>query len=362
MQSIYALGKLRATSRAPARGNHRVGRMSDQQSWYEEKQSAWLYRVVAKAESDPRIRRLFEALSQAAEDQSAQWPHDGATFKPSRRAHVVALIVQAFGPRRLRPMLAAMKIRGLSVYDSMVPHSHAMPVNAGDIGRRHKGFGGGNLRAAVFGVSDGLVSNTSLLMGVAGAAVNHDALITTGVAGLLAGALSMAAGEYTSVRSQREMYEYQIGLEQDELAKYPEEEAEELALIYEARGLTLQKAREVSSELMRDPKRALNVLAREELGLNPDDLGSPWSAAFYSFVSFAVGALVPLIPFILGFAGSTGLSIAAVAASVALLIVGGTLSLFSGKSALIGALRMLMIGGGAGLVTYSIGLLVGAAV
>jgi VIT1/CCC1 family predicted Fe2+/Mn2+ transporter len=237
-----------------------------------------------------------------------------------------------------------------------------MPVNVGDIGRRHKGFGGGNLRAAVFGVSDGLVSNTSLLMGMAGATSQNEFLITTGIAGLFAGALSMAAGEYTSVRSQREMYEYQIGLEKDELSEYPDEEAEELALIYAARGMPLERAREVSKELMRDPKHALDTLAREELGLNPDDLGSPWGAAIFSFGSFAVGALIPLAPYLLGVVGRSALVASGVAAGLALLVVGGTLSLFSGRSALYGALRMLFIGGGAGIVTYLIGSLFGAAV
>jgi VIT1/CCC1 family predicted Fe2+/Mn2+ transporter len=186
--------------------------------------------------------------------------------------------------------------------------------------------------------------------------------VTTGVAGLLAGALSMAAGEYTSVRSQREMYEYQIGLEQDELNEYPDEEAEELALIYEARGMPLERAREVSKELMRDPKHALNVLAREELGLNPDDLGSPWGAAIFSFVSFAIGALIPLLPFMFGASNGSALVASAVSAGIALTAVGGTLSLFSGRSAIYGALRMLFIGGGAGAITYLIGSLFGAAV
>jgi VIT1/CCC1 family predicted Fe2+/Mn2+ transporter len=172
----------------------------------------------------------------------------------------------------------------------------------------------------------------------------------------------MAAGEYTSVRSQREMYEYQIGLEKDELDEYPDEEAEELALIYEARGLPLQRAREVSKDLMRDPKHALDVLAREELGLNPDDLGSPWGAAFFSFVAFATGALIPLLPFLWGMAGRDALTTSAACASAALLAVGGTLSLFSGRSALYGAFRMLAIGGGAGGVTYFIGTLFGTAV
>jgi len=339
--------------------------MSGEQSWLEEKQSAWLYREVAAAEIDPRMQKLFLSLADAAESQAKQWTgaHTSLLFRPSLRARAVALLVRRFGPKHLRPMLAAMKIRGLSAYDTMaVGGTHAMPSNVGDIGRRHKGFGGGNLRAAVFGISDGLVSNTSLIMGVAGAATNNQMLITTGVAGLLAGALSMAAGEYTSVRSQREMYEYQIGLEKDELDEYPDEEAEELALIYEARGMPLQRAREVSKELMRDPKHALDVLAREELGLNPDDLGSPWGAATFSFISFATGALIPLTPFLLRMTGERALVTSATCAGVALMAVGGTLSLFSGRSAAYGALRLLMIGGAASAVTYWIGSLFGAAI
>lgn len=340
--------------------------MSGHESWLEEKQSAWLYRQVAEAERDPRMRKLFLSLAEAADSQADQWTRGQATphFAPSMRARIVAALVRRMGPRHMRPILAAMKVRGLSAYDSLPaqPGSHAMPSKVGDIGLRHKGFGGGNLRAAVFGVNDGLVSNTSLLMGVAGAAVGNEILITTGVAGLLAGALSMAAGEYTSVRSQREMFEYQIGLEKDELDEYPNEEAEELALIYEARGMPLDRAREFSKDLMKDPNHALDVLAREELGLNPDDLGSPWGAAIFSFMSFAVGALIPLMPFLFGLQGSAALITSAACAGVSLMLVGGTLSLFSGRSALYGALRMLAIGGGAGVVTYLIGSLFGAAV
>jgi VIT1/CCC1 family predicted Fe2+/Mn2+ transporter len=343
----------------------RVSKMSGHESWLEEKQSAWLYVQVAAAEDDPRMRKLFLSLAEAAESQAKQWTgaQAGLHFTPSLRARVVATLARRFGPRHLRPMLAAMKIRGLSAYDAPASNgTHAMPVNVGDIGRRHKGFGGGNLRAAVFGVSDGLVSNTSLLMGVAGAATQNQLLVTTGVAGLLAGALSMAAGEYISVRSQREMFEYQIGLEKDELDEYPDEEAEELALIYEARGMPLERAREISKDLMKDPTRALDVLAREELGLNPDDLGSPWGAAIFSFVAFAFGAVIPLLPFLLGVAGQRAIVMSAVCAGIALMVVGGGLSLFSGRSAIYGAARMVAIGGGAGAVTYLIGTLFGAAI
>jgi VIT1/CCC1 family predicted Fe2+/Mn2+ transporter len=229
-------------------------------------------------------------------------------------------------------VLAAMKVRGLSVYSSAAP-GHAMPTRIEQVGGRHRGIGsGGNLRAAVFGVNDGLVSNTSLIMGVAGAANEPGLILTSGVAGLLAGALSMAAGEYVSMRSQREMYEYQIGLEREELNEYPDEEAEELALIYHARGMDMDEARAVAGKMLKDPEHALNTLAREELGLNPDDLGSPWGAALFSFLAF------------------TG---------VALFVVGTTLSLFTGRGALWGGMRMLLIGGASGAATYAIGTLLG---
>jgi VIT1/CCC1 family predicted Fe2+/Mn2+ transporter len=178
---------------------------------------------------------------------------------------------------------------------------------------------------------------------------------------LLAGALSMAAGEYVSVRSQRDMYEYQMALEREEVAEYPEEEAEELALIYEARGVDIQQAREMSRALLARPEQALDTLAREELGLNPDDLGSPWHAAAFSFVSFGVGATVPLIPFLLGVRGTSAIAAAAVLTLAALFAVGMVLSLFTGRAAWRGALRMLAIGGGAGIVSFLVGRALGAA-
>jgi VIT1/CCC1 family predicted Fe2+/Mn2+ transporter len=234
-----------------------------------------------------------------------------------------------------------------------------MPDASSGVERRHRGLaGGGNLRAAVFGVNDGLVSNASLILGVAGAAAEPGIILLSGVAGLLAGAFSMAAGEYVSVRSQREMYEYQIGLERDELEAYPEEEAKELALIYEARGLAWLEAKRLADSMIADPERGLDTLAREELGLNPDELGSPWGAAAFSFLSFAAGALIPLLPFLLGkSAWSLYVSIALTAA--ALFAVGSTLSLFTGRGALHGGGRMLLIGGAAGALTFAIGKLLG---
>jgi VIT1/CCC1 family predicted Fe2+/Mn2+ transporter len=340
--------------------------MSALESWHEEKQSAWLYRRMVEAETSADKRKLFAALADAAESQSRVWAREveraGAAlpeFSPTLRARIVARLLRAFGPRPLGPILAAMKVRGISVYSgASLRLGHAMPVSVEEVGGRHRGVSGGNLRAAVFGVNDGLVSNTSLIMGVAGAAPEPGIVVLSGVAGLLAGAFSMAAGEYVSMRSQREMYEYQIGLERDELAEYPEEEAEELALIYHARGMDLKDARKMSGQLIQNPEHALDVLSREELGLNPGDLGSPWGAAVSSFLSFAAGAIVPLLPFLLA-SGTTALASAAATAGVALFAVGTALSLFTGRNAWWGGARMVLIGGSAGALTFLIGRLLG---
>jgi VIT1/CCC1 family predicted Fe2+/Mn2+ transporter len=228
--------------------------------------------------------------------------------------------------------------------------------------RRHRAASsGGSLRAAVFGMNDGLVSNTSLILGVAGADAAPNAILIAGVAGLLAGAFSMAAGEYVSVLSQRELFEHQIALEKAELEEYPEEEAEELALVYRARGLDDTEAKRLASRVMSDPKSALDALAREELGLDPDDLGSPWGAAASSFAAFAVGALVPLAPFVF-LAGSHAVVAAALVAALALFAVGAALALFTNRSALASGVRMLAIGALAGGATWCIGKLFGVAI
>ena len=341
-------------------------------SWYHEKESAWLYRQVAAAEADPRKSELFLKLAAAAEEQAAKWQAAAAraagdsaprTFTPSLRARIVARLLSRFDPRSLRPVLAAMKLRGLSIY-STPPGAggHAMPTSLAQVGARHRSALGGSLRAGVFGVNDGLVSNVSLTLGVAGAGAASGYVLTAGVAGLLAGALSMAAGEYVSVRSQREMYEYQIALEREELAEYPQEEAEELALIYQARGVELSQARAVSQALLANPAKALDVLAREELGLNPDDLGSPWRAAATSFVAFGIGAAVPLTPFLAGASGLRATVSAAAITLVALFAVGLGLSLFTGRQAVRGALRMVLIGGGACAVSFLVGRALGVAI
>ena len=340
-------------------------------SWYHEKESAWLYRCVARAERDARKSRLFEQLADAAEEQAGRWEQLAARsgtaprkFTPSLRARIVERLLTRFDPASLRAVLAAMKLRGLSVYSALSGSiaGHAMPTTLAEVGARHRSSIGGSLRAAVFGVNDGLISNMSLVLGVAGAGAGGGYVLTAGAAGLLAGALSMAAGEYVSVRSQREMYEYQMALEREELREYPDEEAEELALIYQARGVDLEQARAVSRALLARPDQALDVLAREELGLNPEDLGSPWRAAISSFITFAIGAALPLAPFVARLAGTQAIVAAAALTGAALFAVGLGLSLFTGRDALRSAVRMVLIGGGAGTLSFLVGRALGVAI
>jgi VIT1/CCC1 family predicted Fe2+/Mn2+ transporter len=272
----------------------------------------------------------------------------------------VAKLVKRLGPRRMRGVLAAMKVRGMSIYGAMPRDvGHAPPTPSSGIERRHRGLaGGGNLRAAVFGVNDGLVSNASLILGVAGASADPNVVLLSGIAGLCAGAFAMASGEYVSVRSQREFFEHQIGLERDELEQYPDAEAQELALIYEAKGLPLKEATRLARQIIADPEHALDTLAREELGLNPDELGSPWGAAISSFLSFAAGALLPLLPFILA-PGPRALPIAIAVTALTLFGVGALLSLFTGRNTLYSGARMLFLGTLAGGITYLVGRIAG---
>ncbi len=346
--------------------------MNPLESWNEEQRAVYLYRACADAERGTSHGELFTRLAGEAEAQAAIWRAQltarGADAPPpfvaDARTRLVARLVELFGPRRMRPVLAAMKVRGMSIYSSGAPaqvEGHAAPQMAGRIERRHRGLaGGGNLRAAVFGLSDGLVSNASLIFGVAGAGASTGVVVLSGVAGLAAGAFAMAAGEYVSVQSQRELFEYQIGLERDELDQYPEAEAQELALIYAAKGLPRRQAEQVAKKIVADPAHALDTLAREELGLNPDELGSPIGAALTSWCAFALGALVPLAPFILHARQALFASI--VAAATGLFVVGAILSLFTGRRAWWSGARLMALGACAGAFTFLIGRLFGVAV
>ncbi len=222
----------------------------------------------------------------------------------------------------------------------------------------HRTDKSGALRAAIFGVSDGLVSNTALVMGFAGSGVSNSTVLFAGFAGLLAGAFSMGAGEYVSVASQTDLFRRELRLEAQELAEKPQEEQRELELLYRAKGLDPETARRTAAKIMSDPKTALDTLAREELGLDPDELGNPKKVAASSFAAFAVGAVVPVVPYVF-LSGLTALWVAIGLAVVAMLLVGGTVGKLSGLGVARSALRQLLVGGGAAAVTYVLGRLVG---
>lgn len=216
----------------------------------------------------------------------------------------------------------------------------------------------GTFRAAVFGVNDGLVSNMSLVMGVAGASTDTRFVLLAGVAGLLAGAFSMAAGEYVSMSAQRQLFENEIEIERRELAEDPRGEQKELELIYRSKGLPNAAAAQLASEMMSDPDVALDTHAKEELGLNMKELGSPWGAAASSFVSFVIGAGVPVLPYML-LSNGVAFMASLVLSALALLAAGAMISSYTGRNKVISALRMLLIGFGAAAVTYLVGRAIG---
>jgi VIT1/CCC1 family predicted Fe2+/Mn2+ transporter len=232
-------------------------------------------------------------------------------------------------------------------------------IGTPEIHHKHRDVTGGWLRPATFGVVDGLVSNFALVAGVVGGGAGGHTVVLTGLAGLTAGACSMATGEYISVTSQNELAQAEIAREQQELATNPEEELHELTLAYEAKGVRPELAAEIARELTADPDVAWRVHVREELGVDPDDLPSGWSAAASSFAAFALGALLPLLPFVFG---ASDIAPALVASSAGLVVTGALTAKLTASSGWFGASRQLLLGGVSAAVTFGVGLLVGTGV
>jgi VIT1/CCC1 family predicted Fe2+/Mn2+ transporter len=227
---------------------------------------------------------------------------------------------------------------------------------------RHRAPGGNSLRAAVLGANDGLTSNLALVMGVAGASLRPAAILVTGITGLLAGSCSMAIGEWISVQSARELYQRQVRTEATEIRDVPDEEQEELALIYEAKGIPQDEAQEIAGRLMADERTALDALVREELGLDPSTLGgSPYSAGGSSFVLFALGAILPIVPYFFT-SGGAAVALAIAFAAIGLFAIGALITLLTGRSVFFSGTRQLLFGLLAAGVTFGLGHLVGAAI
>ncbi|HEX3537422.1 MAG TPA: VIT1/CCC1 transporter family protein [Stellaceae bacterium] len=350
---------------------------------------AAIYRGLAEAETDPHLKEVYRRLAAVEEAHAEFWRRQldrvGAKVphpRPGWRSKALAWLALHFGPQFVLPTITTLERRDSGQYDNQpeavagglpaAERSHERVIQAvergvpgglsgGQLARlegRHR-TGGNALRAAVLGANDGLVSNLSLVMGVAGAAVSGRTILLTGLAGLVAGACSMAMGEWLSVTSSRELNQQQIDIEADELKHMPEEEEQEMALIYQAKGLPEAQAKALAKELMSNKETALDTLTREELGIDPDELGgSPWAAAAASFGLFATGAIFPVIAFF-WLDGAAALMTSLALSGIALALIGAGTSLFTGRSFAFSAMRQLLTGFAAAGVTYGIGRLVG---
>ncbi len=368
-----------------------------------ERDAIALYDALASIEKDPRRASAFRTIAGNERRHAEVWAGKlrelGADVptvaRPRLRVQSIILLARVFGTRAVSDLVQALEGDEEDAYQGQGSpeveaiaadeREHAeiwkrlengrgdVEISAEDLQtahadrarsmgrdeRWHRSGQSGTLRAVIFGISDGLVSNTSLVMGVSGASVGEPRFVLlAGIAGLLAGAFSMAAGEYISMQSQRELYERQIALERAELEAMPEEEQAELAAIYRAKGFSAADADKIAEKLFRDPERALETLIREELGLDPDQLGSPWGAASGSFVAFAIGAMVPVLPFLFG-GGLTIIAVSIVLSLTAMFGVGVGVSLLTGRSALFSGLRQVVIGAAAAAVTFLVGRLIG---
>jgi VIT1/CCC1 family predicted Fe2+/Mn2+ transporter len=348
---------------------------------------------MAAAESDEHLASVYVRLAEVEERHLGFWEDklrsvgvDPGPRRPSWRARIMSVLARRLGPQLVLRTVATLEqidqtgyddqpeTEGTPMRDQERSHARVLRYVAGGSPRgvagetlarlegRHRAIGGNALRAAVLGANDGLTSNLALVMGVAGARLTSSAILITGLTGLLAGACSMAMGEWVSVQSARELYERQVRTEAAEIRSVPDEEQEELALIYEAKGLPQHEAEQVAERLMADEQSALDAMVREELGLDPGTLGgSPNSAATSSFVLFAVGAFVPLIPYIF-FGGGAAVFAAIIFAAAGLFIIGALITLLTGRSAVFSGGRQLIFGLLAAGVTFGLGRLIGTVV
>jgi VIT1/CCC1 family predicted Fe2+/Mn2+ transporter len=350
-----------------------------------------LYRLLAEAERRPALKSLYERMAATETRHRDLWAERlrelgvEPAAKPSLRVRFLGWLARRFGTSVVAPVVMQMEMGGTDMYDAQpeavaaglpaderqharifrqLSSSRDRQAAATEIGRlegRHRMASGNALRAGVLGVNDGLVSTLILVMGVAGADPGRNFVFLSGITGLLAGSFSMALGEWVSVRSSAEAFERELAIERDEIAMIPEEEMAELALIYEAKGLTREQSQEAASQIFRDKEAALDTLAREELGMSPDDIANAWVAALTSFVLFAAGAFLPVLPWL--FAGGwTATALSAVLAGAGLFGAGAATSIFSARPVLLTGGRMLVLGLGAAAITYGLGAAIGVGV
>jgi VIT1/CCC1 family predicted Fe2+/Mn2+ transporter len=351
--------------------------------------ASYLYGVLAQNEEDSNLASVFRQMSEIEKEHAVHFCEasglDINDFHPSWRAKTLHTIGRIFGYDYVLGVLldteknlaqsVLLKKRNSNVDFSGTEVNHVkilrnilenqQNVNAGQLARlekRHRTVGGNAIRAAVLGGNDGLVSNFSLVMGVAGASAQQENVVLAGTAGLLAGALSMALGEWISVKSSQELYENQMKLELEELELNPEGEKKELKLIYMSKGIPEEQAAFMAEEIMNDKDKAHQVLIREELGIQPEELkGSAMEAAVSSFILFAIGAIIPVFPFFF-LNGWMAITVSAAASALGLFLIGGAITLFTGKNLWFSGFRQVFFGLSAAAITFGIGKLIGFSV
>ena len=352
---------------------------------------AALYLALAQTEKQPQLAEVYRRLSASEEKHAAGWEKKLEELKipiparkPTWRAATMIWLAKRFGPQFILPTITNNEKSDSTAYNGQPEveaaqfaadeksHAKLLSMASGQSGLsggsvaqlegRHRGGGGNALRAAVLGANDGLVSILSLAMGVAGATSSNKDVLIAGLAGILAGAGSMAMGEWLSVQSSRELYEHQIKIEAAEIEASPEEEQEELALIYQSKGLPEARAKEMASHMMADKSNILDTLAREELGIDPEELGgSAYEAAFTSFFLFAVGAIFPILPYFF-LSGNTAVYVSLIVSGIGLFIIGAGITLMTGRGVLYSGTRQVLVGMAAAALTYGIGKLIGVSV
>ncbi|MFP3555242.1 VIT1/CCC1 transporter family protein [Paraburkholderia sp. SIMBA_049] len=362
----------------------------------DELDSAALYETLSRVEKDPQRRTLFTQLASAERVHANLWADklhaNGSRVPPHRhsvKTHLMRALIHTFGPKFVLPSLAAAEYADRDKYANQPDaaqlskdeqhHAAVMQQMVADVKAQkappskgaqiaaaeswHRNVTSGNdLRAAVLGANDGLVSNFCLIMGVAGAGTGNKAILLTGLAGLIAGACSMALGEWLSVTNARELARTQIAKEADEIEHTPEAEQHELALIYQSKGIDADEAKRVAAQIMRDKQKALDTLTREELGLDPAELGgNPWTAAGVSFCLFSLGAIFPAMPF-LWTHGTAAIAQCVALSAFGLAAVGVFTSLFNGRGAAFSAFRQIVIGLIAAAFTFGVGRLLGVSI
>lgn len=351
--------------------------------------ASYLYRQLALHESDEVIAKIFDQMSEIEQGHANAFAKKAGkknfSFEPSLRAKTLNLIGQVFGydyvlgvlldteksianalvagKNKQRMEVSGSETNHVKILQAIIEQDqHISGKQLSRFERRHRTMGGNAIRAAVLGGNDGLVSNFSLIMGIAGATNGGNEVLLAGAAGLLAGALSMSLGEWISVTSSKELYENQMQLEMEEIETNPEGETKELALIYMAKGIEEAKAHELATETMKDKQKAHNILVKEELGLDTEELSaSAWEAAIYSFILFAIGAVIPIIPFIF-LTGFKAVLLSVAASAAGLFLIGAAITLFTGKNVWYSGLRQVLFGLAAAAITFGIGHLIGVSI